>query len=64
MKTDNLQARIDELGPGQVLTIDAVKREFRGPLIIRSPLSIEGCGATIWAATSNARVHSSASQAV
>src|SRR4051794_8366583 len=49
MSTDSLQAQADRLQSGEVLKLDPPRREFKGPLVLRKPIILEGQGGTIWA---------------
>jgi Right handed beta helix region len=49
MSTPELQDRLDQLADGETLTLDPPRKEFKGPLVIRKPVRIEGQNGTICA---------------
>ena len=49
MSADDIQSLIDSVSPGGTLRLEPPKGELEGPVVIRSPITIEGQGATIWA---------------
>ncbi len=51
MSTPNLQDRLDELNDGETLKLDPPRNEFKGPLVIRKPVRIDGQHGTICALT-------------
>jgi hypothetical protein len=51
MSTVDLQDRLDQLGDGETLKLDPPRNEFKGPLVIRKPVRIEGQHGTICALT-------------
>jgi F-box protein 11 len=46
----SIQDEFDQLKPGQTLTLNPPRGEFKGPLVIRKAVLIEGQGGTIWSA--------------
>jgi parallel beta-helix repeat protein len=48
MSTDTIQNQVDLVKSGEVFKLDPPRREFKGPLILRRPIIIEGQGGTIW----------------
>jgi len=51
MSRKSLQESLDELHAGETVKLDPPGNEFKGPLVIRKPVVIEGRGGTIWAVT-------------
>lgn len=51
MSNDDIQTLIDQVAPGGVLKLTPAKTEFQGPAVIRTPMTIEGNGCTLWAET-------------
>ena len=47
MADDNIQQLIDSLGSGETLELPS-NREIKGPAVIRTPIIINGRGATLW----------------
>ncbi len=51
MSADSLQDRLDRLPDGATLKLEPPGFEFKGPIVLRKPVTIEGQGGTVWAAT-------------
>src|SRR5262245_36217449 len=49
MSKESLQDRVDRVRQGETLTLDPPLHEFKGPVILRKPIVIDGQGGTIWA---------------
>jgi len=49
MNDNELDALVTRAGPGGTLKLEA-RKEFKGPLVLRKPIIIQGQNATIWAA--------------
>jgi hypothetical protein len=47
--SSDIQALIDRAAPGGTLLLEPARREFRGPVIVRRPLTVVGQGGTLWA---------------
>jgi F-box protein 11 len=45
---DSLQDQLDRLKPGETFKLDPPQREFKGPLVIRQPVVLDGQNGTIW----------------
>ncbi len=46
--SETLQDRLDQLSDGDTLKLDPPAHEFKGPLLIRKPVVVDGQGGTIW----------------
>jgi hypothetical protein len=51
MSKENLQTLLDRLGDGETLKLDPPRGEFKGPVVLRKPVVIEGQGGSIWTPT-------------
>jgi hypothetical protein len=49
MAEASLQEQVDRLADGQTWTLQPALHEFKGPLVLRKPVTLEGQGGTIWA---------------